>query len=94
MNPLRRNSLAHGASLLDSFDRRSMAEVGVIAVLRHRIALQCKRNVLLLIHHLSKLIESNSLVSIDIQSAHNGNDLRLRSIPAVHAAEIHNVVVV
>ena len=71
-----------------------MAEVGIIAIVRHRIALHSKGNVLLLVHHLRKLVERDALISVNIQSAHDGDDLRLRSTPTVHTTEIHNVVVV
>ena len=71
-----------------------MSKVRVISLRREWVTLHGKRNVLLLIHHLCKFIESDTLISIYIQSAHNGNDLRLRSVPAIHPTEIHDVIVI
>ena len=94
MNSLRGGRLTHWTPLLHASDWRGVLEVWVIPVLTERIALDCKRSGLLLIHGLGKLIESNALVCIDIESTDDSDNLRLRGVPAVHATEIHDVVVV
>lgn len=58
------------------------------------MALDCRRDVLLLVHHFGKLGEGYTLISIDVKSAHNSNNVCFSGAPAVHTAEIHDVIVV
>lgn len=50
--------------------------------------------ILLVVHSLLPLVEVDSLVSVDVESANHRNYLRLRCTITVHAAEVHDVVVV
>ena len=54
----------------------------------------CGHEDLQICHSFIPFVESDSLVSIDIQATHNSDDLGFTGSPTVHTTEIHDVVVV
>ena len=94
VHSLRRDSILARTPRLEGFCRGRVAEVGIITVDRVRISVNGVGELLLIIHRLEEFIDSDLLVSINVETADNCNDLRLASPPTVHPTEIHNVVVV
>ena len=53
--------------------------------------MHCWSKFILVAHHRVKLVESNPLVGIFVQPAHNGNHIGLTGVEVIPATEIHDV---
>lgn len=73
---------------------RRVHEVGVFAIDGVGVAVHSRCQFLHVVHHAVPLGEGDPLVSVDVESAHDSDDLGLGGAPAIHAAEVHDVVVV
>lgn len=74
-----------------------MVEVRILVVLNYfgpRLTMNGSKQLLLILHQLIPLLESNALISIDIQSADNGDYFSFTCSETVHSTEIHDVIIV
>ena len=53
--------------------------------------MHCWSKFILVAHHRIKLVESNPLVGIFVQPAHNGNHIGLTSVEVIPPTEIHDI---